>query len=82
MSLAEKLTEMREAAAKNFPPQVAEIMHRATDDLVKGGAVDRVIKVGSTLPSFTLTNQDGAAVESADLLARGPLMLTIYRGSW
>ena len=33
MSLAEKLTEMREAAAKRFPPAVAKIMHDATEDL-------------------------------------------------
>ncbi len=82
MSLAETLTTIREAAAKRFPPEVAKIMHRANEDLVEGGALERVIKPGSKLPAFSLPNQDGIAVASADLLARGPLMLTIYRGSW
>ncbi len=82
MSLAEKLTEMREAAAKNFPPAVLKIMHDATEDLANSGQVEKVIKAGETLPAFSLPNQNGDIVTSADLLARGPLMLTIYRGSW
>ncbi len=82
MSLGEKLTQMREAAAKRFPPEVAKIMHDATEDLANSGQVEKVIKAGETLPAFKLPNQNGDTVDSADLLARGPLMLTIYRGSW
>ena len=82
MSLAEKLTEMREAAAKRFPAEVAKIMHDATEDLANSGQVERVTKTGDTLPAFKLPNQNGDVIDSADLLARGPLMLTIYRGSW
>ena len=82
MSLAAQLTDMRDTAAKKFPPAIAKIMHDATEDLANSGQVETVIKVGETLPAFSLPNQNGDVVTSADLLARGPLMLTIYRGSW
>lgn len=82
MSLSDTLTQMREAAAKRFPPEVAKIMHDATEDLANSGQVEKVTKAGETLPAFSLPNQNGDIINSADILARGPLMLTIYRGSW
>jgi peroxiredoxin len=44
--------------------------------------MDRVIKVGDPLPAFALPNAYGQEVRSADLLAKGPLVLTFFRGSW
>ena len=41
-----------------------------------------VIKPGATLPAFALANQDGPTVRSADILARGPAVVTFFRGSW
>jgi peroxiredoxin len=44
--------------------------------------MDRVIKGGDRLPTFALSNADGQEVRAADLLARGPLVLTFFRGGW
>ena len=44
--------------------------------------MDRVIKVGGPLPAFALKNAFGQEVRSPDLLAKGPLVLTVFRGSW
>jgi peroxiredoxin len=44
--------------------------------------MDRVIKVGDRLPAFALQNAFGQEVRSSDLLANGPLVLTVFRGSW
>ena len=57
-------------------------MHRATADLRASGIMDHVIKVGDRLPLFTLKNAFGKEVRSEDLLAAGPLVLTVFRGSW
>ena len=57
-------------------------MHAATDALKASGAADRALEVGATLPAFELSNQRGETVRSADLLAKGPLVLTVYRGVW
>jgi peroxiredoxin len=57
-------------------------MHRATEELRTSGIMDGVIKIGDRLPAFALPNAYGQQVTSADLLAKGPLVLTFYRGSW
>lgn len=44
--------------------------------------IESTIQVGDTLPSFNLTDALGKPVSSADLLAKGPLLITFYRGSW
>jgi peroxiredoxin len=43
---------------------------------------ESTIHVGDTLPSFDLTDAVGKPVSSADLLAKGPILITFYRGSW
>ena len=82
MALENTLRGMREASAKRIPPEKAAIMHRATEELRTSGIMDRVIKVGDRLPPFALPNTRGQEVRSADLLAKGPLVLTFYRGAW
>jgi peroxiredoxin len=66
----------------NAPPEVHPIMERATDELVASGQATRALKAGDRAPAFTLRDPDGEAVSSADLLAKGPLVITFYRGVW
>jgi len=40
------------------------------------------VKVGDRAPEFDLENARGRRVGLAGLLARGPLVLTFYRGAW
>jgi hypothetical protein len=82
MSLADKLAATRAASATRIPADKAAIMERATEDLRRSGMLDRIVKPGSRAPAFALGNHDGARVSSADLLARGPLVLSFFRGSW
>lgn len=82
MSLEHTLRGLREASAKRIPSERAAIMHRATEELRRSGIMDRVIKVGDRLPAFALPNVYGQEVRSADLLARGPVVLTFFRGAW
>ena len=82
MTLDKKLATIREAASKRLPPERQAIMHRANEDLRASGILDRVIKVGDALPAFSLQNAYGREVNSSDLLAKGPLVLTVFRGAW
>jgi peroxiredoxin len=66
----------------NAPAWVHEPIHRATAELVASGAAGRALKAGDKAPAFTLQDADGVAHASADLLARGPLVLSFYRGVW
>ena len=66
----------------NVPRAAIEIMHRATEELRRSGQAERALGVGACAPAFALPNQDGQIIDSADLLARGPLVVTIFRGHW
>jgi len=64
------------------PPAAVEALHRSTEELIASGAPDRALKAGDIAPEFTLPDPDGKPVSSRTLLARGPLVVTFYRGVW
>jgi peroxiredoxin len=66
----------------NVPHSVIETMHRATAELVASGAAARALKAGDRAPGFVLNDPEGRAVSSSDLLAKGPLVVSFYRGAW
>lgn len=83
LPLQGKLDALKSAFETKFaPPAVVEALHRATDELIASGAQDRALKAGEIAPAFTLPDADGHPLSSATLLAKGPLVLTFYRGAW
>lgn len=82
MSLEEKLAAIREMAKTRQPPEVRAVMQKATDDLRASGIMDQVARVGVPAPDFTLPNAAGVPVSLAALRARGPVVLSFYRGRW
>ena len=82
MSLKDKLDETRAGSAKRIPRDKQAIMHRATNDLRASGILAKVSAPGQKMPAFSGRSHDGLSIVSADLLARGPLMLSFFRGHW
>jgi len=82
MSLEQKLAEIRAYAKSRIPPPALAVMEKATVTLRESGILSGVIQPGQMLPDFALTGARGNTVRSADLLAKGPLILTIFRGQW
>jgi len=66
----------------NVPQTVIETMRRATAELVASGAASRALKPGDRAPDFLLSDPEGRSVSSRDLLGRGPLVISFYRGVW
>jgi peroxiredoxin len=66
----------------NVPRSVIETMHRATAELIASGAANRAKKVGDKAPGFSLKDPEGKIVSSAELLKKGPLIVSFYRGVW
>src|SRR4051812_7742856 len=64
------------------PREALDTMHRATAELIASGQAQRARKAGDVAPEFTLTDPDGKPVSSRDLLAKGPLVVSFYRGVW
>lgn len=61
-------------------------IRRFYDELVKrlrdADVLENAMKAGDKFPHFALPNGRGQFVHSSDLLARGPLVVTFYRGQW
>lgn len=83
LSLQGKLDALRKEFDTSLaPPQVVEALHRSIDELIASNVAGQALKAGDTAPMFVLPNADGKLVSSKDLLARGPLVVTFYRGVW
>jgi hypothetical protein len=82
MALQEKLDAMREMSKTRIPPEARAVMERSVADLRASGIMSRVAKVGQPAPDFTLPNADGRPVSLKELVARGPVVLSFYRGRW
>ena len=82
MDLEAKLAATREASAKRMPPERQAIMHAATARLRASGMLDKVIKPGAKAPDFALNDQNGVPVHLAALLAKGPVVVSVFRGFW
>ena len=82
MALQDTLDRIREASKTRIPPETRAVMERSIEELRGSGVMQRVARVGQAAPDFTLPNATGAPVRLADLRARGPVVLSFYRGRW
>ena len=87
MALQDKLDAFKaDFEGGRFPlkptKEALDTMHRATAELIASGQAQRAKKAGDIAPEFTLRDPEGRLVSSRDLLAKGPLVLSFYRGVW
>jgi peroxiredoxin len=80
--LREILAERKELIAKYVPPETQAIRSRVVAELKEGGISDRVLSIGAKAPAFELKDHNGKPVSSAELLAKGRLVICFFRGRW
>jgi peroxiredoxin len=81
-SLREIFGERKELIAKYVPADVQAVHSRTIALLKTQGLAVQAIKVGAKSPSFELSDHNGTRVSSADLLAKGRVVLMFIRGRW
>jgi len=87
-SLKDALDTIRRAAEGDgtkpgrISPEDLAIMHRVTAEQRASGFQAHMPRPGQPGPMFTLANQDEVDVSSAALVARGPLVMSFFRGRW
>lgn len=82
MGLNEKLRAMKEASRGKLPPETRRIMADALQVVETTGQHLQALKAGERAPAFSLEDHSGRLWSSAELLEKGPLVVTFYRGSW
>jgi peroxiredoxin len=82
MNLSEELAAFAKTMPTRRPPEQLAIIERATRDLVARGIAERALKEGDVAPEFALPDSVGRIVSLREKLARGPVVLSFYRGGW
>ncbi len=82
LTLKDQLRLMSEEAAKKIPPEKAKAIEGALNKLRESHLTEKALKVGQTMPDFSLKDVHGKAVNLKDLRKKGSVIVTFYRGSW
>jgi peroxiredoxin len=80
--LREILAERKGLIAKYVPLETQAIHARAVGELKQRNLAQNILPVGAKAPEFELQDHDGKILSSADLLAKGRLVLCFIRGRW
>jgi peroxiredoxin len=81
--LQDQLDRITQNTRALVQPERLAISEKATEDLFNTGIEDRILKVGSQAPAFSLEDAlTHKPVNSADLVALGPLVINFFRGRW
>ncbi|MFF4398227.1 peroxiredoxin-like family protein [Streptomyces sp. NPDC001480] len=82
MSLDAELRAFYTSRFPQIPAAQRDVMERAAQELAASGASGRALSAGAHAPRFSLPSAAGRTVVLDELLARGPVVLTFYRGAW
>lgn len=81
-SLAEQLEQRKALGATKTPVEVTQLRQVETLKLIETGIAEQSLKQSDEVPDFTLPDADGQSTNLSDLLKKGPVVVTFYRGSW
>ncbi|MFW2364889.1 MAG: hypothetical protein ACN4GW_00610 [Desulforhopalus sp.] len=82
MNLQQKLDQVKKQFVADAPPEAVSLIQKSTEDLVHSDIMDHVVKPGDRMPTFTLPDTGGKTFNSLELLEKGPLVISFYRGVW
>lgn len=82
MNLQQEIEALKNQFYRDLPEQTKIVIQSVTKKLKQSDIIERCCKVGDKAPDFSLPNIRGERIQSSDILAKGPLVLTFYRGGW
>lgn len=82
MSLHDDIQTLMGKLGTEVPPELMEKVGAFIGRLAEDGVGASARKVGDLAPDFALKNTSGQPVSLAALLAKGPVVVTFYRGEW
>ena len=80
--LKQIFAKRKETIAKYVPADIRAVHERAIRELKAQELAAKALNLGAKAPSFTLSDQNRKPFSSADLLAKGRLVLIFVRGRW
>jgi len=80
--LNQRLARQAEESRRVLPEAYYVVLRKSVAYLRDSGLFDGALAIGDLLPSFRLPSTSGRLVESRALLAKGPLVISFFRGEW
>src|ERR1700745_1663356 len=81
-TLAKQLADYRAGWRERVPADRQALMDQHVAHLAATGVDRRAKQVGDRAPTICLRDQHGEIFDVATLLAKGPVVVTFYRGGW
>jgi peroxiredoxin len=81
-TLRDSIATFMEGVAKHAPPEVLAGLGAEIQKLAESGIARQALQVGEKAPDFTLPDAHGKPATLSALLAKGPAVVTFYRGGW
>jgi peroxiredoxin len=82
MPLKDELDAFRSEFMTKVSPEIRNAMTRADTELAAAGITKHALRAGDPVPDFRLPDARGCQVRFRDLLAKGPVVVSFYRGGW
>lgn len=77
-----QLAEIRAQAPQRLGEENWQTILGVLERLRREGIAKQIAKPGDRVEDFMLPNAVGETIRLGDLLGRGPVVLTFYRGEW
>jgi peroxiredoxin len=82
MSLKAQIDAYNVQKDAKLPADVLALMNTTNEELIAQHIKDNALQIGQKVENFSLANHKGENVELADLLKKGPVIISFYRGGW
>ncbi|TMP02283.1 alkyl hydroperoxide reductase [Pseudoalteromonas sp. S3178] len=82
MSLKAQIDAYNVQKEAKLPADVLALMDTTNEELIAQHIKDNALQVGAKVDNFTLANHNGESIELNDLLNKGPVIISFYRGGW
>jgi peroxiredoxin len=81
-TLKDSIDTFMKGVAEHAPPEILAGLGAEIEKLAASGIARQALQVGAKAPDFTLPDAHGKPVTLSALLAKGPAIVTFYRGGW
>ncbi|MCQ8887953.1 AhpC/TSA family protein [Pseudoalteromonas carrageenovora] len=82
MSLKAQIDAYNVQKEAKLPADVLALMDTTNEELIAQHIKDNALQIGAKVENFSLVNHNGESIELNDLLNKGPVIVSFYRGGW
>ncbi|BED88848.1 peroxiredoxin [Pseudoalteromonas sp. MM1] len=82
MSLKAQIDAYNVQKEAKLPADVLALMDKTNEELIAQHIKNNALQVGAKVNNFNLSNHNGETIELTDLLNKGPVIISFYRGGW